>query len=88
MKDSLLHWKADVPALFSEIIGSNPTMWIVRQPLIIVTSILKEGANHALTIQDEKMISIFARLGMYEGLSDTRHPDHKRLKRLANKKFK
>lgn len=82
-----LKWKADLPALFAEIISSNNTMWIVKQPLIIVDNILREGATHALKIQDEQMIAIFARLGMYEGCSNTTHPDHKKLMELTSKDF-
>lgn len=86
-KDEILHWKAAVPELFAEILSSNNSMWILRHPLIIVDNILQEGAIHALKLGDEKMISIFARLGMYEGCSDTNHPDHKKLMELSNKKY-
>ena len=86
--DKTLHWKANVPALFAEILTANQSMWIMKQPLIIVDNILREGANRALELQDEEMISIFARLSMYEGCADAKHPDHQRLEELANKKYK
>lgn len=84
---SKLNWKASVPTLFAEILGSNDNMWIMKQPLIIVDGILREGANRAMELKDEKMVSIFARLGMYEGCTDTTHPDHNRLMELTNKRF-
>ena len=87
-KEDILHWRADVPNLFAEILSANDNMWIMKQPLIIIDNILREGAAHALILQDEKMIAIFARLGMYEGCSDTRHPDNKKLSELSHKKFK
>lgn len=87
MEDKVLHWRADVPALFAEILTANNSMWIMKQPLIIVDSILREGAKRALELQDEKMISIFARLSMYDGCNDSKHPDHEKLQKLANKAF-
>jgi len=86
-KPEILQWKADVPALFAEIVSANNEMWIMKQPLIIVDNILRQGAIHALKLGDEKMSSIFARLGMYEGCNKRNHPDYERLHELANKKF-
>lgn len=83
----ILKWKVDLPSLFAEILGANNSMWIMKSPLKITDSILREGAAHALKLQDEKMISIFARLGMYEGCNDSTHPDHKKLTELSNKDY-
>lgn len=86
-QDKKLKWKADVPSLFAEIIAANNSMWIFKNPFIIVDNILREGAAHAMKINDEKMVSIFARLGMYEGCNNSKHPDHKKLMKLSNKDF-
>ncbi|MES2382437.1 MAG: hypothetical protein V4538_15425 [Bacteroidota bacterium] len=82
----LLHWKVDTTGLFAEILN-NPGTAILRQPLIITDSIIKEGAAHAIKLGDEQMISIFARLGMYEGCNNKKHPDYKKLTKLTNKVY-
>lgn len=87
-KDKDLKWKVDVPAMFKEVLSANNSMWIMKHPFLITDQILREGAKRAIELKDEQIISIFARLGMYEGLNDSKHPDHKRLQEIANKVFK
>ena len=86
MKDKKIYWKADTPALFKEILNNNESMWIMRQPLIIVDSIMREAAHRAMELQDEKLIAIMARLGMYEACNPS-HPDHKKILKIINKHF-
>jgi len=83
-KETILHWKADTKALFEEIISCGGSMWIMQQPLKILHSIMLEAAHHAMEIQDEKMIAIMARLGLYEACNP-KHKDHKKILSLINK---
>jgi hypothetical protein len=61
-----LSWSIQTKALFEEILGNNPNMWIMQQPLRILYNILQQGAARAIELQDEKMIAIFCKLAMYE----------------------
>lgn len=81
-----LSWKCDTPALFAEILGANDNMWVMRQPLIILDSIMREAARRAIELQDEKMIAIMARMGMYEACKPT-HPEHAKISSIIDKHF-
>ena len=82
-----LSFKVDVIALFTEIINNNSSLWAAAMPLKITSAIMLEAAQYAIKLQDEKMIAYMARLGLYEGCSDAKHPDHKKLTNLIKKHF-
>jgi hypothetical protein len=67
-------WKSHVRQLFTEILDSNDTTWILSQPLRITLHILGAAAQHAAKIQDDKMIGFFCSLALYT-FSDPTDPD-------------
>lgn len=85
-KDIRSLWKADTKSLFEEILEcGGPGVRFLNSPLKIIYGIMQEGAQRAIELQDEKMISIFARLGVYEAATDTKHHDHKKICKLIEK---
>ena len=76
-------WKSNIKALFEEIIeAGGPSVDIMHMPLRITYLILREAAQRALELQDEKLISIFCKLAMYEE-SDPYNPNYDKEKILS-----
>lgn len=60
-----MEWKVHLPNLFSEILA-NPGTDILRQPLNILTQILKELASLCIEIDDPRLNILMLRLMLYE----------------------
>jgi len=73
-EDNVLAFRSHVKNLFEEIL-SNDNMWVMKQPLGITLNILRDAANYAAELGDEKMIGYFVRLALYT-FSDPTHPDY------------
>ena len=80
------YWRSHVRLLFEEILESNDKMQILDKPLRITLIIMGEIAAHAVDIQDEKLMAICGRLGLYEGCLPT-EPNYKEMQELISKYF-
>ena len=61
-----VQWRVNTPAFLKEIGDNNPTMAIMRQPLMIFASILGEVAKRASELNDDKLNALMCRLALYE----------------------
>jgi hypothetical protein len=73
-KKQKLHWKVHTPNLLKEIAGNNET-GILRIPLNIFQDLLRQVADRAVEINDEKLNCLMIRLTLYDN-ADPASPDY------------
>jgi hypothetical protein len=73
-----MKWRSNIKSLFNEVLN-NPGTAAAKIPLQITLNIIAEAAMYAAKTKDDKMISYFVALGIYE-FSDpySEHYDEKR----------
>lgn len=70
-----LKWRVHTAELFKEIIDSNPTAVIIRRPLEILDTILREVAKRAIELDDPELNKLMIRLTLYS-IADPTSPDY------------
>lgn len=68
-------WRVHTARLFAEIIESNQTTWMLRQPLLIMDALLRDVALRASVLNDPKLNALMAQLTLYD-IADPESPNY------------